>query len=96
MPDEGGTGAAQRSVADWLAVLQPADIWCSEVLNWSELMQAEAFQRLDLLQTVTREDDVTIRTTRPPMTIDGVRPANDRAAPRVGEHTDRILEEFGL
>ncbi|MCK5748198.1 MAG: CoA transferase, partial [Oricola sp.] len=45
---------SKKAVGDWLAILQPADIWCSEVLNWSELMDAEAFKRLHLLQTVTR------------------------------------------
>ncbi|MCT4369161.1 CoA transferase [Yangia mangrovi] len=87
---------AEKTVADWLAILQPADIWCSEVLNWSELMQAEAFTRLDLLQTVTRDDGVSIDTTRAPLTIDGRRPAGHRAAPRVGEHSDTIRKEFGL
>ncbi len=87
---------AEKTVADWLAILQAADIWCSEVLNWSQLMQAEAFRRLDLLQTVTRDDGVCIDTTRAPLTIDGRRPAGRRAAPRVGEHSETIRKEFGL
>lgn len=87
---------AERSVADWLAVLQPADIWCAEVLDWAGLVQEEAFRRLGLLQTVTRDDGVSIDTTCTPMTFDGVRPKGDRAAPKVGEHTDAIRAEFGL
>ncbi|EPX75858.1 L-carnitine dehydratase/bile acid-inducible protein F [Salipiger mucosus DSM 16094] len=87
---------AERSVEDWLAILQPADIWCSEVLNWSELVDTEAFQRLDLLQTVCRGDGVRIDTTRAPLTIDGRRPATPRAAPRVGEHSAAIRKEFEL
>ena len=87
---------AERSVADWLAVLQPADIWCAEVLNWEDLVEEEAFRRLDLLQKVTREDGVVIETTATPVTFDGIRPKGRRAAPRVGEHTDAIRAEFGL
>jgi crotonobetainyl-CoA:carnitine CoA-transferase CaiB-like acyl-CoA transferase len=51
---------------------------------------------LDMLQTVTRPDNVRIETTRAPLRIDGVRPANAVAAPRIGEHTARLRAEFGL
>lgn len=87
---------ADRSTADWLDVLQPADIWCSEVLDWPALVDAAAFKRLDLLQTVTRDDGVAIETTRAPLTIDGHRPATLRAAPKVGAHSEAIRKEFGL
>lgn len=87
---------SQQTLSDWLAVLQPADIWCSEVLNWSELMEAEAFKRLDLLQTVTRDDGVRIETTRAPVTFDGRRPSCTRAAPTVGAQSAAIRKEFGL
>ena len=87
---------AQKTVADWLAILQPADIWCAEVLNWADLVEEAAFQRLDLLQTVTRDDGVSIETTCTPMTFDGIRPKGRLAAPRVGEHSNAIRKEFGL
>ncbi|SLN62726.1 CaiB/BaiF CoA transferase family protein [Roseisalinus antarcticus] len=91
-----GARVAERPVADWLAVLQPADIWCSEVLDWHGLTGADAFRRLDMLQTVRRDDGVVIETTRSPLTIDGKRPGGGRAAPQVGEHSDAIRAEFGL
>ncbi|QEW21910.1 Formyl-coenzyme A transferase [Marinibacterium anthonyi] len=87
---------AERSVADWLSVLQPADIWCAEVLDWGQLVEEDAFRRLGLLQTVTRDDGVSIDTTCTPMTFDGIRPQGRRAAPKVGEHSDAIRKEFGL
>ena len=58
--------------------------------------QADGFTALDMLQTVTREDDVSIETTRSPIRVDGVRHKVDRAAPRVGEHSAAIRAEFGL
>ena len=85
-----------KTVAEWLAILQPADIWCAEVLNWQDLVEQEAFRRLDLLQTVTRDDGVSIDTTCTPMTFDGIRPKGRRAAPQVGEHSAAIRAEFGL
>ena len=82
--------------AHWLSILDPADIWCAEVLTWAELMETEGFKALDMLQTVTREDDVSILTTRSPLRINGQRAQTQRAAPRVGEQSARIRAEFGL
>lgn len=87
---------AQQPTAYWLARLRPEDIWCAEVLDWPALLQSEAFTRLDMLQTVRRDDGATIHTTRSPLRIDGQRPANARAAPRVGEQGAALLAEFGL
>lgn len=87
---------ATRTIDEWLAILEPADIWCAKVLNWSELLESDAFQHLDMLQTVVREDGVTIHTTRSPLRVNGVRPKFGRAAPRVGEQSDAIRREFGL
>jgi CoA:oxalate CoA-transferase len=87
---------ATKSVDDWLAVLEPADIWCAKVLTWPELMESDGFKVLDMLQTVTREDDVSIVTTRSPLRVDGARARVERAAPLVGEHSAKIRKEFGL
>ncbi|PWE57540.1 CoA transferase [Metarhizobium album] len=87
---------ATKTIDEWLAILEPADIWCAKVLNWSELLESEGFQILDMLQTVTREDNVSILTTRSPIRVDGQRPKFDRAAPRIGEQSAAIREEFGL
>ncbi len=87
---------AQHGVEHWLAILEPADIWCAKVLDWPELLQSEGFRALDMLQTVERDDGVRIRTTRSPLSINGERPPVSRAAPRIGEHNARIRAEFGL
>lgn len=87
---------ATKTTDEWLAILEPADIWCAKVLNWNELMESEGFKSLDMLQTVTREDDVSILTTRSPLRVDGARPVFHRAAPRIGEHSAAIRKEFGL
>jgi crotonobetainyl-CoA:carnitine CoA-transferase CaiB-like acyl-CoA transferase len=87
---------AEKTVDEWLAILEPADVWCARVLNWEELLASEGFSNLDMLQTVTREDDVSITTTRSPLRINGQRPKVARAAPRIGENSKAIREEFGL
>lgn len=87
---------AARTTAEWLAALEPADIWCAKVLDWPELMQSEGFRALDMLQTVTRDDGVAITTTRSPLRIDGERSQTFRAAPLIGEQSASIREEFDL
>ena len=62
---------ATQPTAHWLAILEPADIWCARVLEWPELLESEGFKALDMLQTVTREDNVSILTTRSPLRVDG-------------------------
>lgn len=85
-----------KTVDEWLAILEPADIWCAKVLKWDELLAHEGFEVLDMLQRVEREDNVSILTTRSPVRVNGVRPKFTRAAPRVGEHSEMIRREFGL
>ncbi|MDX8533518.1 CaiB/BaiF CoA-transferase family protein [Mesorhizobium sp. VK25A] len=87
---------AEKTIDEWLAVLEPADIWCAKVLTWPELMESDGFKTLDMLQTVTREDNVSILTTRTPLRVDGARAKVDRAAPRIGEHSEKIRAEFDL
>lgn len=87
---------ATRPTQDWLDVLEQADIWCAKVLAWPELLNHEGFQQLEMLQNLGREDGISITTTRCPIRINGKRALTDRAAPRVGEHSRAIREEFDL
>lgn len=87
---------ATRTVDDWLAVLEPADIWCARVLNWQEMLASDGFRALDMLQTVTRADGVSILTTRSPLRINGARPTGEDAAPLIGAHSAAIRAEFAL
>jgi CoA:oxalate CoA-transferase len=87
---------ATQTVGEWMAIFEPADVWCAPVFDWHQLMESEGFRTLDLLQTVERDDDVSIVTTRSPIRVNGERPKIERAAPRVGEHTRAIVEEFAL
>jgi CoA:oxalate CoA-transferase len=87
---------AGETTDHWLAILEPADIWCAKVLRWPELLESDGFTALDMLQLVEREDDVKIVTTRSPIRVNGARPPASRAAPRVGEHSKAIRHELGF
>ncbi|MCJ8208482.1 CoA transferase [Mucilaginibacter sp. RS28] len=82
------------STESWLNVLQPADIWCAEVLNWEELMQQEGFKVLDMIQEVTMQDGFKYRTTRCPIRIDGEVFTSVKGSPKLGQDTAAILDEL--
>ena len=85
-----------RSTAAWLAVLQPHDIWCSEVLNWPEMFDSENFRLLDMVQTLRGDDGLTVKTLRSPIRVNGARSRSERPAPRIGADTERLRAEFAL
>jgi CoA:oxalate CoA-transferase len=80
----------------WLEILNAADIWCAEVLDWPELFASQAFEQLAMIQTLKGERGIQILTTRLPIRLDGSLLTSERLAPRVGQHTDTIQREFGL
>ncbi len=85
-----------RPTADWLNMLEAADYWCADVLTWPRLIEHEAFQVLQMTQTVQRPNGATLETTRCPIRIDGARLTSPIGAPKVGEHNQEIAREFGL
>jgi crotonobetainyl-CoA:carnitine CoA-transferase CaiB-like acyl-CoA transferase len=86
----------EKPVAEWLVILEPADIWAAEVLDWPKLMQTAAFRQLDMLQTVTRDDGVSVRTTASPLRVNGIRHKNALAAPTIGSQSELLRAEFPL
>lgn len=80
----------------WLSLLEPADIWCAKVLGWDDLMSSDAFAALDMLQETPNRHGRPVTTTASPIRIDGARARSRRAAPEVGQDTDRVRAEFGL
>ena len=79
----------------WLSVLEPAGVWCSQVLAWPELLKHDAFAVLRMVQSVKCASGETLLTTRCPVRIDGQLLNSPIGAPRTGEHTHQILDEFG-
>jgi CoA:oxalate CoA-transferase len=78
----------------WLGLLDPHDIWCSDVLDYRRLLRHEGWRVLQFAQTVRRSAEVEVRTTRCPIRIDGQALYSAKAAPRVGESNAAINREF--
>jgi crotonobetainyl-CoA:carnitine CoA-transferase CaiB-like acyl-CoA transferase len=96
--DEITAALAERLKTDttqhWLAVLEPEDIWCAEVMTWPCLVEHPGFQELDLIQSVSRGDRTSLETTRCPIRIDGQVLESSVAAPRLGQDNERVLAEL--
>jgi CoA:oxalate CoA-transferase len=80
----------------WLDILQPADIWCAEVLEWDQMMKNDGFKIIDMIQRITRSDGLNIETLRCPIRINNQIYKNEKAAPIIGQDTKKIIEEFSL
>lgn len=84
-----------KSVMEWLAILEPADIWCAEVLDYDALVQQEGYKVLEMEQEVFIGNQF-VKTTRCPIRVDGQILKSAKGAPSLGEHTVSIKKEFHL
>ena len=78
----------------WLNILEPADIWCSKVLDYDALTKEEGYKVLDMELKVKTSNGLQITTTRCPIRVDGKLLLSDKGAPLLGEHNRQIEEEF--
>jgi CoA:oxalate CoA-transferase len=85
-----------QTTEHWLSILDPADIWCSEVLDWPKLFASEGFRQLDMVQTLEDARGLQVLTTRIPIRIGHEILKSPNPAPKVGQHTEAIKKEFGL
>ena len=86
----------KKSTAEWLSILEPADIWCADVLDWRRLRAHSGYQVLGMEQDVKRGNGFKYRTTRCPIRINGEKLYSDIGSPEIGEHNVPIREELLL
>ncbi|WP_129717660.1 CaiB/BaiF CoA-transferase family protein [Pedobacter sp. SYP-B3415] len=82
------------TTAHWLSRLEPADIWCADVLSWDQLSSHEAFAALNMIQDVQMSDGYSYRTTRCPIRIDGELLTSSVGSPKLGQDNEQIRNEF--
>ncbi len=81
------------TTAQWLSILEPADIWCAEVLDWPRMAKHPGFQAVDPLQDVVGATGEVMRTTRCPIRINGRTLTSKTGAPRLGEHNAELTNQ---
>ena len=91
-----GDWIEKKTTEHWLSILEPADIWCAKVLDWETMVKHEGFKILDMVQRIKRDDGLDIETLRCPIKIDGEIFKSSKAAPKIGNDNNSILEEFGI
>lgn len=74
-----------QTTEDWLSVLEPADIWCTGVLNWQQIDHLGLFEDLKMKQEVISAEGTHYYTTRCPIRIDGEILTSKKGAPSLGE-----------
>ena len=78
---------ATAPTATWVDLLEPAGVWCAEVLDWPALERSGALDALGVVQRIAGG----LRTTTCPIRLDGAVLANPAGAPALGADTARIL-----
>lgn len=82
-----------RSTADWLSLLQPADIWCAEVLDWPTLRASPVWAQLGMERRFFSQG-VAFTGLRGPLRLNGQVPCGTGAAPALGADRARIALEL--
>lgn len=90
------THLAARPTQAWLDILEAADIWCAEVLDWDTLLAHEQFRQLEIVQTVDRGNGTRYATTTCPIRVDGRKLRAALGSCALGEHNEQIDREYGL
>lgn len=85
---------AGEPTAHWLALLEPADIWCAPVLDWPQLVGHAGFAALELTQQIENPEHGLMRTTRCPLRVDGAVLTSPRGAPALGADNEEILRRL--
>ncbi len=91
-----GDWVVNQSTQEILNILEPADIWCAEVLDWENMLKHEGFKILDMTQRIKSLDGLDIKTLRCPIRVDGEIYKSDLAAPKVGQDNEKIIKEMEL
>jgi CoA:oxalate CoA-transferase len=91
-----GDWVVNQSTHEILNILEPADIWCAEVLDWENMLKHEGFKILDMTQRIKSLDGLDIKTLRCPIRVDGEIFKSDLAAPKVGQDNEKIIKEMEL
>lgn len=82
------------TTAHWLSKLEPADIWCADVLDWQSLMAHDGFKALNMIQEVQMQDGYRYQTTRCPIRIDGELLTSTKGSPKLGQDNEHILTDL--
>lgn len=85
-----------KTTNEWLQILRPEGIWCSNVFDYKRLLEHEAYKALQMDQKLPLLSGEEVHTLRCPIRMNDERLFSSKPAPRVGQHTEDIIKEFNL
>jgi len=77
----------------WVNKSQLHDIWSTEVLNWLQMKEHEAYNALEMEQTIGT-DKKKFMSTRCPIRINHQKLTSTKPAPSLGEENEKVLSEL--
>ncbi len=87
---------ATRSTAEWLLILEAADVPCTPCHSLESLVEDAQLVAVGLVGTDTHPTEGTVRSIRAPVLFDGATAPLGRAAAPRGTDTRAVLTEAGL
>jgi crotonobetainyl-CoA:carnitine CoA-transferase CaiB-like acyl-CoA transferase len=86
----------KRSTADWIAVLEKADIPVQRMNSLTDIIEDPHLAEIGYFKEVEHPTEGRIRSMAVPSEWSESTPEYRRHAPRFGEHTREVLREAGL
>ncbi|MDP3545799.1 MAG: CoA transferase [Phreatobacter sp.] len=93
---EVATEFLSRTTAEWMALLEKADIPFVPVHDFETIMEDPHLKAVNFMPVVDHPSEGAIRKIQPAGTWSATQPEPHRPAPRLGEHTVELLREAGL
>ena len=85
----------ERPATEWHGLLRARSVPCTPVRSVADFVEDDQLAALGMLVPLPHPDVPDLRVVGTPLNLDGVRPTSSRTPPRLGEHTERVLEELG-
>ncbi len=86
---------AQRTSAEWIALLNKAGVPCGPIYSIDQVFEDPQVQHLGMAKPVARADGKTINVVGQPFSLSRTPSSIAVPPPAIGEHTDEVLREFG-
>ncbi len=84
----------KKTRGEWVVALEKAGVPCAPVNDIGELAATEQFAASELMQELPRRpgEAAAAKVVGLPICFDHERPRSTRSAPKLGEHTDEVLD----
>lgn len=85
-----------QSCTYWINQLEQAGVPCSRIQKVSQVLADPQTSALNMLQPIPREDLDEVKIPRLPIRLEKSPALIKTAAPRLGEHTEEVLSQYGF